>query len=561
MYACAGCGGDLKYDIASGQLACAYCNTKYDPYEISKEVDGEQDSYDVTVFKCPQCGGEIYSTDNTAAGFCSFCGASTILTSRLKRERKVDYIIPFRKTKEDCKKAYQKLMRHAIFAPKELKDSKNIDGFRGIYMPYWVYYVKQQGHTKLNGTQSHRSGDYIITDHYGLYMDMDAQYKGLSYDASSSFADNISEKLAPYDVKNMQPFTPSLLSGFYGDAADVDGETYAPDAVDFACTQTANYIKQDPAVRKYTLQDGSALKKCFPSEIAKIDAAMFPVWFLSYRNKDRVAYATVNGQTGKVVADLPVDISKYLIGSLILAIPIILFCNTFMTLQPTVLLPMVAVIAAFVIGMHAMEMKQIFKQEGYEDDKGAQVGIENRRKKEQEAARRAMEEMGGGLDPYADAPYVIDEHQLNKNTKKEKKEKRKQKSGWFAVVIFVLMPFIQLFVGVVQIISDIIGLNSNALVAVIALIAAVVLCVKSVNTSKRIAAKKSNIGTVPALIAVILAALILLWNPVSDTYYYIGVVAALVAIFFTLLDVIQSYNILATRRLPQFDYKGGDDLA
>ena len=51
---------------------------------------------------------------------------------------------------------------------------------------------------------------------------VDAYYKGLSFDASSSFSDNISEQLAPYDVKGMKAFTPAYLSGFYADTADVD---------------------------------------------------------------------------------------------------------------------------------------------------------------------------------------------------------------------------------------------------------------------------------------------------------------------------------------------------
>lgn len=58
--------------------------------------------------KCPNCGGEILSTDNTAANFCSFCGASTILTSRVSKQQRPGYIIPFSKTKEDCKQAYKK---------------------------------------------------------------------------------------------------------------------------------------------------------------------------------------------------------------------------------------------------------------------------------------------------------------------------------------------------------------------------------------------------------------------------------------------------------------------
>ena len=56
---------------------------------------------------------------------------------------------------------------------------------------------------------------------------MDCQYKGLSYDASSSFDDSISEAIAPYDVKNMNPFTPSMLSGFYADTADVAPDVYS----------------------------------------------------------------------------------------------------------------------------------------------------------------------------------------------------------------------------------------------------------------------------------------------------------------------------------------------
>lgn len=65
----------------------------------------------------PQCGGEILSTENAATGFCSFCGASTILDSRIAREKRPDYIVPFQITKEDCKKAYGKMMLPCHFCP------------------------------------------------------------------------------------------------------------------------------------------------------------------------------------------------------------------------------------------------------------------------------------------------------------------------------------------------------------------------------------------------------------------------------------------------------------
>ena len=125
MYQCPNCGGRLIFDISSQSMLCEHCNTHYNPYKLGEGNSAEENKeYDVTVFKCPQCGGEIMSTDNTIADFCSFCGASTVLESRISKELRPGYIIPFSKTKQDCKNQYKKMMKRAWFAPKELKDEK-----------------------------------------------------------------------------------------------------------------------------------------------------------------------------------------------------------------------------------------------------------------------------------------------------------------------------------------------------------------------------------------------------------------------------------------------------
>ena len=69
MFACKNCGGNVKFDIKSGQLACEYCHSLFDPYAYEdKTSDAEvQKDFDATIFTCPQCGGEILSTDDTAA--------------------------------------------------------------------------------------------------------------------------------------------------------------------------------------------------------------------------------------------------------------------------------------------------------------------------------------------------------------------------------------------------------------------------------------------------------------------------------------------------------------
>lgn len=437
MYACSNCGGNLKFDIRTQKLGCEYCQAQMDVYSFEDKdpATEKQTEFDATIFSCPQCGGEIVSTDTSAAEFCTFCGASTILHSRLTKEKRPNYIIPFQKTKEDCKQAYTEMMKKAIFAPDALKNPKYIDGFRGIYMPYWAFHLAQEGSFSLKGTKSKRRGDYIITDHYALTGEIDAYYKGLSYDASSSFDDNISGKIAPYDVKGMKEFTPAFLSGFYADTADVAPEKYLPDAESIAIQNSTNAIYGEFSGVNL---DSTLSPSVLNTQVKEIDSAMFPVWFMSYRNAGRVAYATINGQTGKVVTDLPVDTKKYTTGSFLLALPIFLILNLLFTITPFALLIITAILAAISLIVYSSEVATI----------------------------------------------------------KQKEEIQTKKS---------------VFVGTIS---------------------AIIICVA-----------------------------IAILQPVSDIFYYGAAILSLSAVFYSFKDIIGYYNIMSTRRLPQFDRTGGDDRA
>lgn len=184
---------------------------------------------------------------------------------------------------------------------------------------------------------------------------------------------------------------------------------------------------------------------------------------MSYRKGDRVCYATVNGQTGKVAADLPVDPKRYFFGSVLLAIPIFLLLNLFLTLTPSVFLIITAIISSLIAIIYGVELSAIHKKENYEDDKGMQ---------------------------YKNAT-----------------------------------------------------LNSNS--------------------SKKVSPAKSGKkkGLIALGIAILVSLAVLFLHPIHDYLYYAGAILCLIAEFITLVDLMGAYNILATRRLPQFDKKGGDDRA
>lgn len=541
MYECPNCGGNLKFDIESQDLHCKACNTHMDPYSFSKEKDAEESQeYDVTIFTCPQCAGEIYSTDETAAAFCTFCGASTILDSRLTKEKRPKYILPFQKTKEDCKQAYFKTISRAWFAPEELKDPKYVDGFRGIYMPYWLYDMKINGRTAFPGTKSYRRGDYDITEHYNIEGDIDCEYNGISYDASAAFSDSISQRLAPFDTKKMKPFTPAFLSGFYADVADVDEEIYRKSATDFVKERLSSYLREDKTMRSYhAFNDVDKLKRYMNIAGQQEEAAMFPVWFMSYRKGNRVAYATVNGQTGKVVADLPVDPVKYVIGSAILTFFLFLLLNTFVFLRPISLLLLICLISAFTIWLYGRELRQIRWKDEALDDAGMQYKGSLKEKQ-------------------------FSQPKGNSFTEKIKNAIKKNKQIYLVVGIIILFR-----VG-----FDILKTSLNGLLYMldnpvllrlfylVFLMAAIGILLYYRKDYQYVMEEEKKIPLIAgSLVSICISIGILIIKPAHDIYYYGAVIAALTAELVAVFDLIRHYNILVTRKLPQFDRKGGDDSA
>ncbi|MDE6202315.1 MAG: hypothetical protein K2G19_02430, partial [Lachnospiraceae bacterium] len=225
----------------------------------------------------------------------------------------------------------------------------------------------------LKGKKSYRRGDYVYTEHYNLDGEIDACYYDLSYDASSSFSDDISQRIAPFYVKDSKKFTPSYLSGFYADTADVDSRLYEKDAVKLANTTSYNKIKRTPEFSDLAISgEGNdfSMTMSLHTYSETPERVLYPVWFMSYRKNGRVAYATVNGQNCKVAADIPVDIKKYTLGTVLLAIPIFVLLNLFLTIRPGTLLSCSCLLASLSLAVYAFEILGIYHKDRRTHDRG-----------------------------------------------------------------------------------------------------------------------------------------------------------------------------------------------
>ena len=348
-YQCPSCTGPLHFSGASGRLECEYCDASYDVAEIealyaekeknaaaakqtAKEgsagqsvpsVDGSAwDTSDfcedwgaegdgMRVYGCPSCGAQLICEESTAAASCPYCGNPTVVPGQFSGALRPDFIVPFKLSKEDAVKALKSHYKGKFFLPKSFTGENHVQEIRGIYVPFWMFDGEAEGdaHYEAARSRTYRSGDYEITEtkHYDVYRAGTVTFEKVPVDASSKMPDGHMDSIEPYDYKELKPFSTAYLPGFLADKFDVTVEQSRQRA-DQRCEGTLASALRG-TVKRYDLcilRDSSVhLRR------GKVHYALMPVWMLNTKWHGKDFTFAMNGQTGKLVGDLPVSWGKF----------------------------------------------------------------------------------------------------------------------------------------------------------------------------------------------------------------------------------------------------------
>ena len=316
---CPNCGGGMVFDIARQKLTCPYCDNlcTVAEYRVNNAAEYVNDNYTVSSFRCKNCGAELTAPEEQTVAYCSYCGGEAMLQQKQTETIRPKRIIPFRKTKQDAIQAYETAVKKVLYVPKELKDASFLEGFRGVYLPYWGIDVNiPQRELSFKGTRTYTQGKYDYHETYDVTAQVGGQVEGAIYDASAAFDDTLAAQIAPFDQKGSKPFDEAYLAGFYADKVTARPEVYRSLAEEQAADKVFENINKQAG--KVTVSVPSSKEKRIETIGAKATGekvSLFPVWFLTWRRKDRVAYSVMNGQSGKISMDLPVDLKQFFLFS------------------------------------------------------------------------------------------------------------------------------------------------------------------------------------------------------------------------------------------------------
>lgn len=334
-YKCPACTGPLNFVGQSGQLECDYCGTNYDVAVIEQlyadkeqaaASAGTEPQWDLSMagsdwseeevshmrsYTCPSCSAGIICDETTAATSCPYCGNPSVVPGQFTGQLRPDYVIPFKLDKNAAIAALKKYYTGKKFLPNTFADGNHIEEIKGVYVPFWLFDGESQAYMRFRATRvrKHTKGNYEITqtDHYRVVREGSIAFEKVPVDGSSKMPDAHMDAVEPFNYGDLKSFSSAYLPGFLADRYDVDAETCGKRANERIRNSTEDVFASTTSgyttlAREYTSID---LKK------GDVKYALMPVWMLSTKWEGKNFLFAMNGQTGKLIGDLPVDKGKY----------------------------------------------------------------------------------------------------------------------------------------------------------------------------------------------------------------------------------------------------------
>lgn len=348
-FKCPNCDGELIFDPSSGKYKCEYCMSMFSqeeldamaPAESTEQKQAEEESSaagdentaadaqgegQAVVYTCPSCGAEIVTDATTAATFCYYCHNPVVLGGRLEGKYLPNKVIPFSIDKKEAEKKFLEFVGSKKFVPRAFFNKKQIEKLSGIYFPYWVYDTTLKGNmqAEAKNVRVWRSGEteYTETKIYQVEREGEVDLNNLTENALQKANKQLVEGVLPYNLEEMKDFSMGYLSGFGAEKRDIEKETLA----DGLKNETRDYAQKLMRDTITGYSSVSVKSSSFNAKKEKFNYVLLPVWTVTYKaHNGKMYYYSMNGQTGKVFGELPVDYKKLsLVSGIVSAVALVL---------------------------------------------------------------------------------------------------------------------------------------------------------------------------------------------------------------------------------------------
>lgn len=334
-YQCLACEGPLRYDGAKALLVCDYCDSEFAldaieaHYAAKQEIAEKKAQTDTGIagattqaeieteaerldgaYVCSSCAAELVCDDTTAVSECPYCGNPVVAAGRFSGDFRPDLVIPFKLDRKAAENALAEHYKGKVLLPKSFAGGNRIKEVQGVYVPFWLMDADAEGSATFEATRTrrHREGDdeIIETDHFNVEREGSVSFERIPVDGSSKMPDAHMDAIEPFDYSALVPYSVAYMPGFVANRYDEDAETCRERVEKRIDSSVRQALENSVEGYDDVTCDSCEVKKNWADPIY----ALMPVWMLgTIWEGERFLFA-MNGQTGRMVGDLPVDKRK-----------------------------------------------------------------------------------------------------------------------------------------------------------------------------------------------------------------------------------------------------------
>jgi DNA-directed RNA polymerase subunit RPC12/RpoP len=313
---CPQCGGRLRFDPTITDLKCEHCGF----VEVVEEValrDGAQPldfvlptvkahawAMGERLFVCEQCAATTLLPSGEKSTACPFCGNAALIAAPEDSELVVPQgILPMTLEAERVYDLVRAWLGQGLFIPDNLKAMVRDKNLRPAYVPCWVFEASLTAKWRAEVQEGYgrearwlwRTGDetFFFTDQM--------------QPASRALPHDLMNRLPAFDLKQLVVFKPEYV-------ADWPMAQYDRSLADASLRAREVMVKRARPQLRERIAPGRAARNveistdAFTGELYKL--VLLPLWIGTYAYGGRPYRVLVNGQTGAVAGEKPLDALK-----------------------------------------------------------------------------------------------------------------------------------------------------------------------------------------------------------------------------------------------------------
>lgn len=326
-FKCPQCGATTAYDPGAASLTCAHCGYQE---ENRAEIVGQlAEENEFTLqnlalaergwgeqrkeLHCDSCGADISLAADDLSSTCTFCGSNRVIARVVTQEAlRPRFLIPFKRTIEQVRVQADLWLGQGWMYPASLTRVARNAEFRGVYLPFWTFdaSISAQWKAEVGYERTERYYD-AGSKSWKTRRRIDWRWENgrvkLNPDdwlgiGTTRISNLLLQRLYPFDLQELTTYQAGFLAGWQALNYDIRLQD---------AWETVKAGMREKTRQACRVQIHSTHVRNFSMAADFADEAwryiLLPVYVTTYQYDNKSYQILVNGQTGTVAGQKPVE--------------------------------------------------------------------------------------------------------------------------------------------------------------------------------------------------------------------------------------------------------------